>query len=492
MNRVSIALFGSIILLVGLLYLLQEPATDRSKSSLTLFCAASNRAVVEKIRADYEREIGIEVVIQYGPSQSLLSSAEVSGTGDLYLPADESYLELGREKGLVEEIFPLARMQAGLVVRKGNPGNYRTLEDIVRDGVKLVQADPEVAAVGKMTRKILGMHGSWDRIHAATMAYRTTVTDVANDVKLGAADVGIVFDAVLSTYPGLEFVPIPELAEARADSAVGILKSSKNPSAALHFARYLSAADRGLKQYAEAGFKPVEGDPWDDIPEIEIFAGAMLRPAVDLTIQEFAKREGVNVSTIYNGCGILVGQIKTGQHPDAYFACDAEFLTQVRQLFGEPLDVSANELVILVQKGNPHNIVSLRDLSKPELRVGIGHEKQCAMGWLTQQTLIEGGVQSEVMPNVVVQSATGDLLVNKMNAGALDAAVAYISNAAGSADKLDAVRITGLTCAVATQPFAIGKETKHRQLMLRLQKQILSSASQERFVNEGFHWNSQQ
>jgi len=95
------------------------------------------------------------------------------------------------------------------------------------------------------------------------------------------------------------------------------------------------------------------------------------------------------------------------------------------------------------------------------------------------------------MPNVMVQAATGDLLVNKMNAGALDAAVAYISNAAGSADKLDAVRISGLSCAVATQPFAIGKETKYRQLMLRLQKRILSSASQERFVNQGFRWNSQ-
>ncbi len=491
MNRVSIALFGSVVLLIVLLCFLQEPSTDRTKSSLRVFCAASNRAVVEKIRVDYEREIGTEIVIQYGPSQSLLSSAEVSGTGDLYLPADESYLELGREKGLVEEVFPLARMQAGLVVIKGNPGGYRTLKDITRDGVKLVQADPEVAAVGKMTKKVLAKQGLWDQIDESTMAYRTTVTDVANDVKLGAADVGIVFDAVLSTYPGLEFVPIPELTEARADSAVGVLKSSLNPSSALHFARYLSAADRGLKHYAEAGFRPVEGDPWDDVPELEVFAGAMLRSAVDQTIQDFAAREGINISTIYNGCGILVGQMKTGKYPDAYFACDAEFMTQVQQLFGEPLDVSANELVILVQKGNPHQIASLRDLAQPELRVGIGHEKQCAMGWLTQQTFIEGGVQAEIMPNVMVQAATGDLLVNKMNAGALDAAVAYISNAAGSADKLDAVRISGLSCAVATQPFAIGKETKYRQLMLRLQKRILSSASQERFVNQGFRWNSQ-
>ena len=77
------------------------------------------------------------------------------------------------------------------------------------------------------------------------------------------------------------------------------------------------------------------------------------------------------------------------------------------------------------------------------LRVGIGHEKQCAMGWLTQQTLKEGRLQAEVMKNVTVQSPTGDMLVNQLKAGGLDAAVAYLSNAAGSADVLSAVRIVG-------------------------------------------------
>ena len=64
-----------------------------------LFCAASNRAVMEAIRADYEREFGRSIQIQYGASQTLLSSMEVSGSGDLYLPADDSFLEIAREKG---------------------------------------------------------------------------------------------------------------------------------------------------------------------------------------------------------------------------------------------------------------------------------------------------------------------------------------------------------------------------------------------------------
>jgi ABC-type molybdate transport system substrate-binding protein len=180
--------------------------------------------------------------------------------------------------------------------------------------------------------------------------------------------------------------------------------------------------------------------------------------------------------------------MKAGQIPDAYFACDTEFMEQVPDLFPEPVDVSQNELVILVEKGNPFNIGSLRDLTKEGLRVGIGHEKQCAMGWLTQNTFREGGVQQEVMANVTVQSPTGDMLVNQMQTGSLDAAVAYLSNAAGAGEFLDAVRIEGLECSVATQPYAVKPDSPNAQTASRLFERICSAESRDSFAAEGFGW----
>jgi ABC-type molybdate transport system substrate-binding protein len=163
-------------------------------------------------------------------------------------------------------------------------------------------------------------------------------------------------------------------------------------------------------------------------------------------------------------------------------------MNQVRDLFPERSEVTQNELVILVKKGNPHGIKSLRDLGKEGLRVGIGHEKQCAMGWLTQRTFAEGGVKSEVMKNVVVQTPTGDMLVNQMRSGSLDAAVAYLSNAAGSADSLDAIRIQGLPCSVATQPFGVARDSGNKHLSERLLAAIRAEQSQQRFAEEGFRW----
>ncbi len=491
MNRTYLVMLGSVLLGAILYFSMSvEKSTSTSGEPIMLYCAASNRAVIEKIRDQYVAEYDRNVEIQYGPSQTLLSSIEVSKHGDLYLPADDSYLESGRELQLINEVIPVARMQGVIAVKKGNPKHIASYADLLNENVRLVQAN-EAAAIGRQAKRVLSQQDLWDDIHKATTAYRTTVTDVANDILVGSADAGIVYDAVLHTYPDLEFVEIPELNDVAAECAIGVISTCKQPQAALHFARYVAARDRGLKVYENHGFRTNGGDTWESRPELSIFAGSMLQPAIEDTITEFEKREGIRVSRVYNGCGILVGQMQAGLTPDAFFACDTEFMDQVTDLFPESVAVSQNELVILVQKGNPHAIKSLRDLTRKGLRVGIGHEKQCAMGWITQNTFREGGVQQEVMSNVTVQTPTGDLLVNQMLTGSLDAAVAYLSNAAGSGEKLDAIRIVDIDCSIATQPWAVGKESKYPQLAHRLFLNICSAESQDAFAAEGFTWKAE-
>lgn len=512
MNRPLLMMLGSLLLLAGLIALLRSPpprpalapAIDREGEPgkgevgfnesdarrLQVYCAASNRAVLEAVRADYERDFGIAIDIQFGPSQTLLSTAEVGRTGDLYLPADDSYIDLARDKGLIEEELPLAKMQGVVAVRKGNPKQIRSFADLLRDDVKLVQANVEAAAISKLTREELTSAGLWDALHEHTVAYRTTVQDVASDVKVGSADAGIVYDAVLTTYPDLEAVRIPELNSIQGIVMVSVLKSAADPARALHFARYLSSSDKGLTKYREFGFNVAGGDAWEESPVLTLYAGSMLRPAVEQTLREFEQREGVQITTVYNGCGILVGQMKAGQIPDAYFACDTEFMTQVKDFFPTPRSIAQNELVIMVEKGNPHGISGLQDLAKEGLRVGIGHEKQCAMGWLTQKTLTEGGVKDQVMANVAVQTPSGDMLVNQMQAGSLDAAVVYLSNTIGAGGKFDAVRISNLPCSVATQPFAVAKNSPRRRLAERLAVRLQSLDSQQRFEQSGFVWKA--
>jgi molybdenum ABC transporter molybdate-binding protein len=475
---------ASLALLAGLLWwaVRGEPASPRT-ASLVVFCAAGIRVPVEAAAQEYEKAQGVLVQLQYGGSQTLLANIEIARKGDLYIPADDAYLRAAREKGLGAESVALARMTPVLAVRKGNPKGIRSLDDLGRGGVKLVQANPEAAAVGKLVREDLEKSGRWAAVKQGTTAFKPTVNEVANDLKLGLADAGFVWDATVEQYPELEAVA----AFGRpAQMPAVVLTTAADPAAALRFARFLAASGEAFRK---AGFQPAESDAWEESPRLLFYAGAMLRPAIEKTLTAFERREGCRITRVYNGCGILVGQMKAGERPDLYFACDESFMKEVKDLFLDPAPVSMNQLVILVRKGNPHGVKTLKDLGKPGLKVGIGHEKQCALGVLTQETLLQTGLRKEVMKNVVVEVPAGDMLVNQMRAGTLDAVVAYVSNATGSADALEALPVD-VPCALATQPLAVGRGSKHRQISSRLVEALRSVESRRAFESEGFRWKA--
>lgn len=449
-------------------------------------CAAGLRIPVEEMVRSFEKETGQKVQLQYGASQALLAGIRVAKSGDLFLPADDSYLkDAGAD---VREVLPMASMRAVLVTAKGNPLALRSLTDVMRPGVRLVQANPDAAAIGKLTKAKLA--DRWSPLEKATIAFKLTVNDVATDVKLGAAGAGIVWDVVAAAMPELETVALPELDDVRAKISAGVLTVSPQPAAALRLARWFASRDRGAPVWRKYSAEPANGDAWTAQPELRLMAGAMLRPAIEQTIIEFEKREGCRVTRVYNGCGILVSQMKAAGSSgpgDAFFACDSSFMAQVTDLFPNSESISGNQLVILVKKGNPHGIRTLTDLGKPGLRVGVGHEKQCALGQLTKTTFLTAGVTGAVAKNIAVQSPTGDLLVNQLRTGSLDAVVAYVSNAAGSAQELDAFAID-LPCAMAAQPFAVAKDAPSPQLAARLGEALRSTASRERFEASGFTW----
>jgi ABC-type molybdate transport system substrate-binding protein len=121
------------------------------------------------------------------------------------------------------------------------------------------------------------------------------------------------------------------------------------------------------------------------------------------------------------------------------------------------------------------------------VKLGVGHERQCALGALTKKRLESVGLCEAIMKNVKVQSPTGDFLVNQLRVGALDAVIAYASNATGFSD-IEGIRLEE-ELQFAVQPIAVARESKHRRMAERLQAAILSAQSAERFKNAGFKWN---
>jgi len=492
MNLAKTAFAASIALFIGLsIALYWQTAGDRSQIGppLIVYCAEALRVPLEAIKIEFEKETHQPVELRYGASQGILTQLQLSHQGDLFLPADDSYIELAKLKDLIAEVLPLATMRAVVVARPGWNRPIKSWNDVIAPGVKLGLANPEAAAIGKVVRDHLRKHGRWDAVSKQQPAMLGTVNEVGTAVQLGTIDIGVIWDAVAKNFPKATAIDVPELKGATAQVQIAVTKNSAQPTQALRFARYVAAKDRGLEHLKKQGFETTtRADAWASTPELVFYAGSMLRPAIEKTVAAFKEREGVRVITVYNGCGILVTNIKRGERPDLYFACDPQFLTMVQDWFDEPTIVCKNQLVIAAPKGNKHHLQTLKDLGKPGLKVGVGHEQQCALGAITRESFLRTGTYASVEKNNVVQSASGDLLIVQLRAGSLDAVVAYQSNVTPYANDLDAIPVTGIPCAAPQQPIAIGKECRYPQLAGRLWAALQTPDSRRQFEELGFGW----
>ena len=491
LNRPQFFPLASIIVFIALVLFLILNSRDNSNPSLVspilLYCAAGIKPPVEMAARNYESEYNYRVDIQYGGSGTLLNNLKVARTGDLYIAADESYIEIARQQNLVEEAIPLAVMMPVIAVPKGNPKGIHSIQSLIDNNHKIALGNPDAASIGKISKKLLTNSGDWPAIKEHAIVFYPTVPEIANSIKLGAVDAGIVWDATVNQYPELDLVRVPELELGSQKATIGVLKTAKDPATALRFARYLAARDRGLIQFDNYGYMPVSGDLWMEKPEILFFSGGVNRPAVEQTIQKFEAREGVKVTRVYNGCGILVSQIRAGEKPDAYFACDVSFMTQVKSQFDNSTDISATDIVILTKKNNPKQILNLRDLAQSGLRLGVANADQSALGDLTRRMLQSEGVYDDIMKNVRVETPTADLLVNQLLVGPLDAVIVYEANCANVLDELELIRLN-LSSAKAIQPIAVGRRSDHKHLASRLLKAIQSPQSQTTFESIGFRW----
>lgn len=488
--------FASLVVLGWMLWSMGKtvPSADQTRGGLMVYCAAGQRLVVEKIAADYKREYGEDIQIQAGGSQSLLAQIELTKMGDLFLAADDQFIHLASKKGLIEETMPVASQVPVIVVRRGNPKQIKKIQDLLRSDVRTALGNADQTAIGKLTRDLLTKTGQWESLNQHVTdsgAYLGTVNEAANSVDLNAADAAIVWDNTLHQYPNLEAVQVPELDAGLAHVMLGVLKSSQRPTSALKFARYLTAADKGLLVFKKHGFDVAEGDTWAESPEIVFFCGSVNRRAVEPIIDAFQKREGVRVITSYDGCGTLTGKmrglIKDGSpgFPDTYMACDVYYLQNVADLFQEAVNVSDTDIVIAVAKGNPKNIKSLQDLTKPNIRLAVGQAEKCTIGALTQKMLEAEKLSRHVQENVVTETISSAALVPAVVSGSADAALAYATDTIAEADKIDIIRIDTLS-SKAVQPFSIARSSKHKELSRRLYQAV--THSKEHFQAAGFHW----
>ncbi len=465
------------------------PSPISGSKSLTVYCAAGIKKPVEAVAKKYREEFGVEVQLQYGGTGTLLSQIRVAKRGDVFIAADDGSVKDAQKFGAVNEVVQLALQYPVIAVASGNPKQIKSVKDLLRDDVKVAIANPEAASIGKITKRAMG--ADWEALEKNVAVMKPTVTEITADLTIGAVDAAVVWNSTVPQFKGVEAIKVPEFNDHTEHVSATILTASTQPTAALHFARYLVAPEKGGAIFKEKGFDPVEGDKWADRPEMILFSGGVNRPAVEELLHEFAEREGADLSTVFNGCGILCASMKAmtnsahPKFPDAYYACDLCFVPPVAKHFPVSVMLTETEIGIVVQKGNPKNIKTMADLAQPKLRVGLCNAEQSTLGFMTRAMLKASALFTGIQKNVSVEVPTADFLINQMRAGGLDAAIVYKVNYQLQEQHLDYLPIKH-EGAKAVQPFAIRGNSPNKQLAGRLLALMLKN--RKKFEESGFTW----
>jgi molybdate transport system substrate-binding protein len=232
--------------------------------SLTIYGAASLKAVLAKVKAAYETaHPGTTLTISTDSSAALETKIEQGAPADVFLSADTANPQKLVDKGLAAgSIVTFAGNLLTVIVPTANPAGIASPADLGKSGVKVIAAADAVPITKYATQlvtnlaKQAGYPADFAARYAANVVSREdNVAAVVAKVELGEGDAGIVYltDARTSTKVGTVVVPVA--ANVPATYGGVVVKASANVSPATAFMAWLAGPD-GQAILASFGFLP--------------------------------------------------------------------------------------------------------------------------------------------------------------------------------------------------------------------------------------------
>lgn len=181
------------------------------------------------------------------------------------------------------------------------------------------------------------------------------------------------------------------------------------------------------------GCSPPEADP-----PIRVSVASSLVPVFGALADAFeADHPGERVEVNGAGSPTLREQILEGAPIDVFAPAGSTYLDAVRTaglVLGEPMPFASNRLVIAVPAGNPAGVAGLDDFGRPELLVGL-----CAVGVPCGDAARRALAAAGVTPLPDTEEPNVRMLLAKIEAGALDVGLVYVTDVAGSGGGVETV-----------------------------------------------------
>jgi molybdate transport system substrate-binding protein len=218
---------------------------------------------------------------------------------------------------------------------------------------------------------------------------------------------------------------------------------------------------------------------------LDVFAASSLTEAFSAIEQDFEDLyAGAKLTFNFASSSELATQIIEGAPADVFASADPANIDKVAAvgLVDGDADVFAkNDLTIVVEPGNPLGIEGLADLARDDVTVVLCDET-VPCGKYAKQALDGAGVTVE--PASFEDKVKG--VVTKVTLGEADAGIAYVSDAVGAGDDVDAVGIPEEQNVVASYPIAVLSDSDDEELAQAFTDYVQSAEGQATLRQFGF------
>lgn len=233
----------------------EVPQKHEEPKTLLAYVGANLKDPVSDLVATYEKKTGVKVELTFNNSGALMNQIDTTKKGDIYMPGGISFVEKAKQKGIIDQVLgPIAYHTPVIITPKGNPGQVSGIEDLAKEGVKLVIPDKDATAIGRTAYKIFNKTGKSAEIENNIIANLESPAKVLAVITMGQGNAGIVeYSNTFKDKEKIEVIPIDPKVNEVEQIPVASLVYSTNKELAADFMQYMK--ENGPAVFEKYGFK---------------------------------------------------------------------------------------------------------------------------------------------------------------------------------------------------------------------------------------------
>jgi molybdate transport system substrate-binding protein len=172
--------------------------------------------------------------------------------------------------------------------------------------------------------------------------------------------------------------------------------------------------------------------------------GGTMKPVMEKLAKDYEAACGQKVLLNFADSGVLLINIETAKKGDLLVCHDPFGDMLMRKGLGkQSWTVAVVSPVIVVPKGNPRKLHTIKDLGRSGLKLCLTDPNHSTLGHVMPRIFDKAGVRKQIEANVVTRVRGGGEAANKVALGDVDAAIVWNAVAFLRQDKLDIVPIAG-------------------------------------------------